>query len=314
MTTVRAARLHEHGKPLIVESAELPEPTGDEVLVELEFGGVNPIDTYIAAGRVAPDARLPRTLGGEAAGTADGRKVLVAGGGMGSVRDGVWAQAAVAPAVAVLDLPEGVETREAAAMGVAGLTAWNVVRELGHVTGEDRVLVLGASGGVGTMIVSLARASGARVVGQTGTGEKAEFLRGLGVERALVAGPANLAEALDGFEPTIVFDPLGDGFVQPVIAALAPAGRLVSFGTSAGPEVAFNLQALYRKGLALLGYAGGQLTPEQRRAGLEAALDALRRGELDVVIDEVLPLEDVGEAFARLSGRGASGKLILDLS
>jgi NADPH:quinone reductase len=313
MTTVRAARLHEHGKPLVVESVELPEPGADELLVELEFGGVNPIDTYIAAGRVAPDMPLPRTLGGEAAGSAGGRKVLVAGGGLGTARDGVWAQAVVAPRVAVVELPDGVETRDAAAMGVAGLTAWNVVRELGRVTADDRVLVLGASGGVGTMIVSLARAAGARVLGQTGSSEKAELVQRLGAEPAVVAGPDALAEALDGFEPTVAFDPLGDGFVRPVIDALAPHGRLVSFGTSAGAEVSFNLQALYRKGLSLLGYAGGQLTPEQRRGGLETVLGALRDGELKVVIDDVLALDEVNEAFQRLARRQVRGNLLLRL-
>ena len=96
--TVRAARLKEHGKPLHVKEVELPEPREDEVLVELQFGGVNPIDQYIAEGRVAPDRLVPRTLGGEATGTLDGRPVLVAGEGLGTMRDGVWAQAAVVPA------------------------------------------------------------------------------------------------------------------------------------------------------------------------------------------------------------------------
>jgi len=149
MATVRAARLHEHGKPLVVESVELPRPGEDELVVELEFGGVNPIDTYTAQGRVAPDGRLPRTLGGEASGAVDGRRVLVAGEGLGSGRDGVWAKAAVVPRAAVVELPDGAGSREAAAMGVAGLTAWNVVHELGGVSAEDRVLVLGPPAGSG---------------------------------------------------------------------------------------------------------------------------------------------------------------------
>ena len=259
MTTVRAARLHEHGKPLLVESIELPEPGGDEVLVELEFGGVNPVDTYIAQGRVAPDAPLPRTLGGEAGGTLDGRPVLVAGSGLGAARDGVWAQAAVVPRQTVVELPDGVAPGEAAAMGVAGLTAWNVVHDVGHVTAEDRVLVLGASGGVGTMILSLCNTIGAQVRGQTGHEAKAALIEGLGAE-PVVAGSDELAGVLDGFEPTIAFDPLGNGFLRPVVDALVPGGRLVSFGTSAGAEVEFNLQALYRKGLSLLGYAGMLVT------------------------------------------------------
>ena len=79
--TIRAARLHTHGEPLVVERVVLPEPTEGEVRVELEFGGVNPIDRYLALGRVNPAGPLPRTPGGEAAGTLDGVPVLVAGEG-----------------------------------------------------------------------------------------------------------------------------------------------------------------------------------------------------------------------------------------
>lgn len=314
MTTVRAARLHEHGKPLVVEPVELPAPRQDEVLVELEFGGVNPVDMYVAQGRVAPDGPLPRTLGGEATGAVDGRGVLIAGERLGSARDGVWAEAAVVPDAAVIELPDGVDPRAAAAMGIAGLTAWNVVHDLGEVTAEDRVLVLGASGGVGTMIVSLAAAVGAQVRGQTGSPDKAPLIEELGAERAIVAGAEELSGALDGFEPTVAFDPLGAGFVQPVLDALAGGGRIVSFGTSAGPDVHMNMQVLYRKGIKLLGYAGMLVGRERRREGLTAALEALRKGDLKVVVDDVLALEAVNEAFERIAGRRVRGKLLLDLS
>ena len=311
--TVRAARLKEHGKPLHVKEVELPEPRDGEVLVELQFSGVNPIDGYVAEGRVAADRLLPRTLGAEATGTLDGRPVLVAGEGLATMRDGVWAQAAVVPRAAVVELPEGVEPREAAAMGVAGLTAWEVVHEVGRPSAEDRVLVLGASGGVGHMIVSLARAAGASVWGQTGSPEKATMIGEQGAERVLIAGPEEFLRAADGFEPTLVFDPLGDGFVAPVIEALAVHGRIVSFGTRAGAEAQLNLQTLYHKGVSVLGYAGGQLSREQRSAGLEGALGALRDGSLKVRIDEALPLDDVNEALERLANRKVRGKLILDL-
>ncbi|MBV9196186.1 MAG: zinc-binding alcohol dehydrogenase family protein [Solirubrobacterales bacterium] len=312
--TTRAARLHAHGRPLTVEPVELRTPGEGEIAVELRFAGVNPVDGYVAEGRVAPDGPLPRTLGGEAAGTADGRPVLVAGEGLGAARDGVWAQRAIVPEAAVIPLPEDVGPREAAAMGVAGLTAWKVVHEVGAVTAEDRVLVLGASGGVGTMIVSLAAASGATVWGQTGSSEKSELVERQGADRAIVAGAEDVAEAVAELEPTVVFDPLGDGFVAPMLDALSLRGRLVSFGTSAGPDVQLNMQTLYRKMLSICGYAGLQLGREERRAGLETALEALRAGELKVVIDEVLPLEQVNEAFERITRRQVQGKLLLGMA
>lgn len=312
--TVRAVRLVAHGAPLQIERVGLPEPGPDEVRVELEFGGVNPIDHYIAEGRVAPDGPLPRTLGGEAAGQADGQPVLVAGEGLGALRDGVWSQAAVVPRAAVVALPDGVATREAAAVGIAGLTALNCVRELARVRAEDRVLVLGASGGVGSMIISLACAAGATVWGQTGSEEKVDGIRAHGAEEAVVAGPAELADALSEFAPTVVFDPLGNGFLDPVVQSIAPRGRIISLGTSAGPEVTFNLQVLYRKMVSLHGYGGMQLTREERRSGLEATLTAVREGQLRITVDEVLPLAEVDRAFARLVDRGVQGKLLLELS
>lgn len=311
---LRAARLHRHGDPLVVESIELGEPGDGEVRVELQFGGVNPIDRYTAEGRVSPDGPLPRTLGGEAAGTANGQPVLVAGGGLGATRDGVWAQAANVPRASVVEIPDGVDVRTAAAMGVAGLTAHNVVRRLARVQPEDRVLVLGASGGVGSMIVSLVASIGATVWGQTGSKDKAGQIAGSGASRVLVADPEQLAEPLSELAPTVVFDPLGDGFVAPAIEALTPRGRLVSFGTSADAEVRFNMQSVYRKSLSVLGYGGMQLSVEERRSGLNDALRECKSGELRVQVDAVLALDDVNEAFSRLSERRVQGKLLLDLS
>jgi NADPH:quinone reductase len=309
--TISAARLHEHGKPLVIEAVTLPEPGPDEVLVALEFAGVNPIDRYIAEGRVPTGGSLPRTLGGEAAGTAQGRPVLVAGGGLGAARDGVWAQAAVVPKQSVIPLPDGVATRDAAAMGIAGLTALKVVRELGQVGSEDRVLVLGASGGVGSMIVSLAAAAGATVWGQTGSPAKVGSIEAQGAQHVVVAGPEELIDALSDLQPTVVFDALGGAFVAPCVEALAVRGRLVSFGTSTGADVALNMQTLYRKMISVLGYGGMQLEPAERRAGLLAALGALQDGSLRVLVDEVLALEQVNEAFERLVRRQVQGKLML---
>jgi NADPH2:quinone reductase len=312
--TTRAARLHTHGRPLVVEPVELPAPVDGEVLVELQYGGVNPIDRYIAEGRVNPDGSLPRTLGGEAAGRIDGRAVLVSGGGLGTARDGVWAQAAVVPETSVVELADGVSIRDGAAMGIAGLTAWNCVREVGKVTAEDRVLVLGASGGVGGMIVSLAAAAGATVWGQTGSAEKAAGIESMGAERAVVSGADGLVEAVESLAPTVAFDSLGGDFVGPLIELLQARGRLVSFGVSAGAQTSFNMQLLYRKMLSLLGYGGMQVTDDERRAGLKSALEAVQEGALRVRIDSVLPLEDVNEAFERLVARGVQGNLLLELS
>ncbi|HLH66029.1 MAG TPA: zinc-binding alcohol dehydrogenase family protein [Solirubrobacteraceae bacterium] len=311
---VAAARLLTHGAPLAVERVPLAPPAPGEVQVRLRYGGVNPIDRYNAQGQVNPDGPVPRTLGGEAAGELDGRRVLVCGEGLGGERDGVWAQAANVPVESVVEVPDGVSLQQAAAMGIAGLTAVNCVRHLASVGPDDRVLVLGASGGVGSMIVSLARAARATVWGQTGSAAKVAAIEEAGAERVLVGGPAEISAALMELAPTAVFDPLGGDFVAPVVEATAPAGRIVSFGVSAGPQVTFNIQQLYRKGLSLLGYAGLRVQRDERRAGLVEALEAVRDGQLRVRIDAVLPLDQVNEAFRRLVERRVQGKILLDLS
>ncbi|MDQ6745051.1 MAG: zinc-binding dehydrogenase [Actinomycetota bacterium] len=148
---------------------------------------------------------------------------------------------------------------------------------------------------------------------QTGAGEKVAFIEDQGADRILVGEAQDLREPLAELQPTAVFDPLGGDFVAVAVEALAPRGRLVSFGTSAGPQVSFNMQTLYRNMLTVLGYGGMHLDAREHRAGLQAALGALAAGELRVSIDEVLPLAAVGEALGRLERRQAQGKLLLEL-
>lgn len=311
---VAAARLVEHGQPVQIEQVELPDPGEGETILQVAYAGVNPVDMYAAMGRVAPDGPLPRTLGGEASGTVDGRRVMVRGHGLGATRDGVWAQAAIVPEAALVDVPDGVELPEAAAMGVAGVTAWRTVTELAKVSADDTVVVFGAAGGVGHMIVSVAHALGATVIGQTGNPDNRDWIGARGADHVVVSEADGLAQQLSRFRPTVVFDPLGDGFTGQAVEALEPRGRLVLFGASAGPEGQVPLRSLYRKGLVVRGYAGLIEPDEAMTAGARAALDALARGLLSVAIDSILPLGQVNEAFDRIEKRSVHGKLVLDTS
>lgn len=311
--TVRAARLVAHGKPLEVQQVPLAEPGPGDVVVEMAFAGVNPVDRYGAMGTVAPDAPVPRTLGVEGAGKVDGRWVLLHGHGLGTVRDGLWADAAVVPRDACVPLPDGVEPQAAAALGVAGATAFRTVTELARVTSDDRVLVLGASGGVGSLVVSLARSTGARVWGQTGHEAKAAGIESQGAERAVVVDAEGLTAAVAELRPTVVFDPLGDGFTGAALVALEPKGRLVIFGTSADGEGRLSLRDLYRKGLSVFGYGGLGEPADAIRRGVLGALDAVRDGNMTVPIDAVLPLDAVNDAFGKLERREVAGKILLSL-
>jgi NADPH2:quinone reductase len=312
-TTVQAARLHGHGQPLAIEEVPLAAPQDGEVVVELAFAGVNPVDRYVAAGRVAPDAPLPRTIGGEGAGLLDGRPVLLAGGGLGTARDGTFARAVTCPSEAVIELPDGFDLATAACLGVAGLTAWNVVVDKAAVGPDDRVLVLGAGGGVGLPIVSLAASTGATVWGQVGRSERIEAVRSAGAARVLITAADALAHAARSLAPTVVIDPLGGSFTPAALAVLAPNGRLVVFGTSAGAEVSFNLQSLYRQAQTIVGYAGMAVPPQARRQGLQAALGAVAEGRMRIPIGATVALAEVNRAFDLLAERNVTGKVVLDL-
>ena len=313
-TATRAARLHAHGEPLKVEEVDLPEVGPDEVMVDMAYAGLNPVDRYTALGRVAADGPLPRTLGAEGAGWVDGRAVVMHGHGLGTRRDGLWADRAVVPRAALSDVPDGVDLAAAAALGIAGATAWRTAHDLARVTDADRVLVLGASGGVGSILLSIMGAVGARAWGQTGSAEKAAWIEEQGAEHVVVGDATEVGRQAAELRPTVVFDPLGDGFTGAAMEVLEPFGRLVLFGTSAGEKGEVHLQQLYRKGISVLGYAGLIEPPERLQAAMRGALADLAAGRLRVPVDDAASLEDINDALRRLEQRLHRGKLVVRLA
>jgi len=310
--TTRAARLVEHGSPLQVQQVELPTPADDEVLVELSYAGVNPVDRYNLEGSVAPGGPVPRTLGGEASGHVDGVPVVIAGEGIGSSRDGVFAEAAVVPRAALIEIPDGVSVRDAGAVSVVGLTALRVV-EIGEIGPNDRVLVLGGSGGVGLSVISYAASRGAEVWGQTGTASKAAAITAIGATKAIVSDAAGLADATSEFSPTVVIDSLGGRFTPAALEAMAIRGRIVIFGASAGPQTTITLPPLYRRQQTIFTYGGVTASRDERRAGLVRVLAAMADRSLRVAIGAEVSLDQVNEAFGLLSDRKVTGKVLLKL-
>jgi NADPH2:quinone reductase len=312
MREIKAARLIEHGKPVEIQQLELPEPSDGEVLVDLRYAGVNPVDRYGVEGKVAADVPLPRTIGQEATGYLDGTPVLIVGGGLGSTRDGVFASAAVVPRDTVFELPSGVPLDQASALGIVGLTAWRVV-ELAEIGADDRVLVLGGSGGVGQSAISYAASKGAQVWGQTGSADKVDAIREFGAKEAVVCDAGGLAAAVREFAPTAVIDPLGGEFTSSALTVIEPRGRLVLFGTSAGTEAKIALQPLYRNQIQLRTYAGLIATPPERHEGITRAIEEFAADRLRIRVGRTVPLDDVNEAFAALRARAVVGKVVLEL-
>ena len=292
-----------------VRDVEAGTPGPDEVVVDVEYAGVNPFDAQVLRGEIGPDPLAELTLGAEAPGRLDGRLVRVSGG-VGAARDGTFAEQVVAPRSSVHELPGDADPRAVAAVGVAGKTAWRAVHQLAHAGADDVVLVLGAAGGVGAFAAQLACNAGATVLAHTGSVGKAERLAGLGVEPVVADGPRAVVDAVGSRGVSVVLDPLGGDYVSSLLSALVPGARVVTYGVLAGRTTTVDLGVLYGRGVQVRGTSGGSTPPAESAAALTGALDAVLTGAVRVD-HEVLALADGPTAFARLADRSVVGKLLL---
>jgi NADPH2:quinone reductase len=311
---MKAARLHVIGGTLQLDDIPEPVPGEGEVLIEVAYASVNPLDIWVTRGSPGAAAQhLPWIPGTEAAGWRDGEPVLVRGAGLGIVRHGLYRQIAAVPSGAVMPIPDDVDLAQAAAMPVVGITAWSSLHNRAGVTEDDRVLVLGASGGVGSVAVQLAKLAGATVWGHTGHAENAELILADGADNAVVSDADGFEAAVGpDFQPTVVIDALGGEWPDHAIAVMADRGRLVVYGTSDDENVTLNWRRMYRKGLTVLGYSGIIDTAESQQQVLSNLLDLMAGGELAIRLGAVLPLSEAAEAHARILERRARGKLVLD--
>jgi NADPH:quinone reductase-like Zn-dependent oxidoreductase len=249
------------------------------------------------------------TLGTEAVGEYEGRRVIVNGFGLGVARDGLYRERADAPPAALTDVPDGVEDAQAAAASVAGITAKRLF-EVGHVAEGEQVVVLGASGGVGSVAVQVGKLLGARVIAVTSSEEKRGDLARLGADQVVVSRFEGLPDAIQ--EPVdVVLNPLAGASIDPITSILRVGGRQVLFGRSAGDRAEFKAGDLYRKGVSVIGYGGLADTPEQKTESRGWILDRIAEGKLRIPIAAELPLSDAAEALDRLRERRVVGKLVL---
>jgi NADPH2:quinone reductase len=219
---------------------------------------------------------------------------------------------AVVPRSAIHPIPDWLDLRVASVLGSAGVTAWCLVRTEAAIDDTDVVLVLGASGGVGSLALQLALASGAEVWGQTGDAEKAQVIAGLGATPLVAGSPDALAGERD-VKPTVVLDSLGGGFTGAALRLLRPGGTIHVFGASAGTEATVDVLRLYRIHAAVRGYASMTETPERVRSALEGLVRSIEDGSLTVPLDRVVPLDRLETALAALENREVLGKIVLQI-
>jgi NADPH:quinone reductase len=313
---MRAIRLHQFSGPLSIEEVPTPITSEEEMLVTLTHAAVNPLDVWCCQGNFAAITKLPHTPGAEGFGhLADGTFGLVNGAGVGLARPGTYAQQIAIPTAAWTPVPDGTDPVIGAALAVAGVTAWRCVHHCAQVQPGETVLVLGASGGVGSLAAQIARNAGAIVIGQTSSAEKSTAVMSNGAHEVLVASDGDsLAVTLGDRKVNVVIDGLGGSFTAGAIACMAPFGRLVNYGTSAGVDVTLQMRNLYRNGISLIGYTGLLNTAEQRIDAVASLFAELNAGRLSVPVDAVLPLEQAGAAHQRILAKDVEGKIILDVN
>lgn len=320
---MKAIRIARTGGPevLVVEDVETPAPGRGEVRVRVHYSGVNFIDTYQRTGLYP--VSLPFTPGSEAAGEVDAAGADVTDFRPGdrvayASEPGTYAEFSIVRASRLVAVPAEVALETAAAVMLQGMTAHYLACDTFPLAPEHCALVHAAAGGVGLLLVQVARLRGARVIGTTSTRQKAELARAAGADEVVLYTEESFVEraraATGGRGVDVVYDSVGATTFHDSLRALRPRGMLVSFGQSSGavppiePLLLSRLGSLFLTRPMLAHYTAER--PELlRRAG--DVLGWVRDGRLDVRIDRVLPLADAAAAHRLLESRATSGKLLL---
>ncbi len=318
-----AIRIHATGGPeaLRVDDIPVPAPAAGEVRIQVEAAGLNFIDTYQRSGLYA--VPLPFTLGAEIAGIVSavgaGVTEFTPGDRVATAKaSGGYAAEALAPAAHVVKIPAGVTTSTAAALMLQGLTAHYLVTDTFALKPGDSALIHAAAGGVGLLLVQLAKRRGARVIATVGTEEKVALARAAGADEVVVYTRDPFTTAArnftDGRGVDVVYDAVGKDTFTGSIDSLRPRGMLVSFGNASGPVPPFAPLLLAQKGSlfftrpTLVHYTQ---TTAELRARTDDLFGAVLAGTLQVRIGATFKLTAAAEAHRALESRGTTGKVLL---
>ena len=320
---MKAIQITEVGGPekLILVDIYRPEPGAGEVLVKIEAAGLNFIDTYQRAGLYPIE--LPYVLGMEGAGTVETVGPNVTGFSPGdtvayAVTAGSYAEFNVVPAALLIRVPDGVATRQAAALMLQGMTAHYLAHSTFPLQAGDRCLVHAGAGGVGRLLIQMAKMAGATVYATVGTEEKAELARECGADAAILYDQVNFQEEVmrltDGEGVEVVYDSVAKATWERSLHSLKERGMLVLYGNASGPAPAIN---------PLLLSAGGSLfltrpvlgnyvaTREELEWRAGEILGWVQDGSLTLRTESDYPLAEAADAHRVLEGRQTTGKVLI---
>lgn len=299
---MRAVVIHETGGPdlLRYEEIDRPEPADGEVLIRVQAASVNPADWKSRRRASGP---LPRVLGIDVSGTVEASRADGFAEGdavFGRSASGAYAEHSTASAAAIARKPEGVSHEQAAAIPVAGGTAWQGLFEHGGLDRGQTALVAGAPGGVGHLAVQFAKVAGARAIG-TGSARNRDFVLGLGADEYVDYTQQDVGEAVSGAD--VALDTVGGEVTDSLLPAVREGGVLVTIA-AAPPE-----EAARERGVRAEVFSASA-NPEQfaRIAELVAS------GDVRVEIAETMPLADAKRAHELSEGGHVRGKLVLTVA
>ncbi len=318
-----AVRVHEYGdqEVLIYENIETPIANSGEVLIKTEAIGVNFIDVYHRTGSYAGE--LPFVPGMEAAGIVDSIGPDVDGVNVGdrvayAMCMGSYAQYAVVPSWKVVRLPKNVDSRLGAAVILQGMTAHYLSHSTYSLGAKDTALVHAAAGGVGLLLVQMAKKCGAKVIGTVSTHEKVKRVMTAGADEVIVYTESDFEvdtmKLTNAIGVDVVYDSVGKTTFEKSLNCLKPRGNMILFGQSSGRVPPMDPQILNEKGSIFITRPTLGDYARDRVELLNRATDVfgwIAKDELDVSIDKVFPLEQASEAHEYLESRMSSGKILL---
>ncbi len=312
---MKAVQFSQYGGPEVLQVVDVPEPepTPEEVLIDVKATTINRLDLFQRAGS-RPVPSLPFTPGLEAAGVvvADsqgfhaGERVLTtfASGGRGG---GGYASRIALDPRSLVRIPDGVSFENAAAAGLAASTAWTGLFDIGQLREGERVLIWGGTSGVGSIAIQLARQAGAWVAATTGSEAKASELRRLGANQVLNYNEQQPGVALRSVNGVNLVLELIGATLQESIEACATDGRVVLIGNLGGRESTVDTQSWRLKRVSVLG--GGMM--RTTRENEWQILNMIARGTISPLISETLPIEQAAEAHRKAADHDLIGKIVL---
>ncbi|HZP60778.1 MAG TPA: quinone oxidoreductase [Opitutaceae bacterium] len=320
---MHAIRIHENGgaEKLLWEELPVPQPGPGEVRLRVEAAGVNFVDIYQRNGLYP--VTLPFTLGQEAAGvvTAVGEGVtsFKPGDRVATARAlGAYAEETLVPAAQLVPVPPAIPLQQAAALLLQGITAHYLACDTFPLKAGDTALVHAAAGGVGLLLVQIAKKRGARVLGTVSTDDKARLAREAGADEVVVYSRDNFAAAAkrftDGAGVDVVYDSVGRNTFEGSLESLRPRGLFVTFGNASGPVPPFAPLLLTQKGSLFFtrpSIAHYLRTTAELRARTDDLFRWVAAGELGVRLSASYPLAAAADAHRALESRTTTGKLLL---